>query len=52
VSCGDPRPVSERDERQAEQVAAELVNQMGELKARYRVERRLLESRSFENDKE
>lgn len=35
-------------EGQAEKAAADLKDQMNELKTRYRVERRLLETRSFE----
>lgn len=42
----DPGPDREED-GQAEKASAELKDQMNQLKARYRVERRLLETRSF-----
>jgi hypothetical protein len=46
---GDPRPDRDED-RQAEQAAADLRDQMNRLKARYRIERRLLEALSFESN--
>ena len=40
------------DDGHADKAAADLRDQMSHLKARYRVERRLLETRSFEPDKD
>lgn len=53
VSSDVDDPGRDREETgQADKASADLKDQMSRLKARYRVERRLLETRSFEPKKD